>query len=53
MTRQILIVDDNFELAENLRELLELEGFDATVSVSAAEALEPLQILSEASRDRS
>jgi DNA-binding response OmpR family regulator len=39
MNRRILIVDDNADLAENLRELLELEGFDVCVFTSPTEAL--------------
>ncbi len=39
MSRKILIVDDNEELAENLAELLELEGFDPFVFTSPTEAL--------------
>jgi DNA-binding response OmpR family regulator len=39
MTRRVLIVDDNADLAENLRELLELEGFDVAVFTSPTEAL--------------
>lgn len=40
MSRRILIVDDNRDLAENLGELLELEGFEPTVLSSARAALE-------------
>jgi DNA-binding response OmpR family regulator len=40
MTRRVLIVDDNAELAENLRELLELEGFEALAFTSPLAALE-------------
>lgn len=39
MTRRVLIVDDNADLADNLRELLELEGFDVRVFTSPTEAL--------------
>ncbi len=39
MSRRVLIVDDNADLAENLRELLELEGFDVRVFTSPTEAL--------------
>lgn len=39
MSRRILIVDDNADLAENLRELLELEGFTVRVFTSPTEAL--------------
>lgn len=40
MSRRILIVDDNRDLAENLGELLELEGFEPTVLSSSRTALE-------------
>ncbi len=39
MSRRVLIVDDNADLAENLRELLELEGFDVRVFTSPTDAL--------------
>lgn len=39
MSRRILIVDDNAELAENLAELLELEGYEPRVFTSPTEAL--------------
>lgn len=39
MTRRVLVVDDNVQLAENLAELLELEGFEVTVFTSALLAL--------------
>lgn len=39
MSRRVLIVDDNADLAENLRELLELEGFEVRVFTSPTEAL--------------
>lgn len=39
MKRRVLVVDDNVDLAENLRELLELEGFDVQVFTSPAAAL--------------
>lgn len=39
MSRRILIVDDNRELAENLAELLELEGFEVRVFTSPTDAL--------------
>lgn len=35
----ILIVDDNVELAENIAEMLALEGYRTTVAASAEEAL--------------
>lgn len=35
----ILVVDDNVELAENIAEVLALEGFRATLAASAEEAL--------------
>jgi two-component system C4-dicarboxylate transport response regulator DctD len=37
--RRVLIVDDNAELADNLAELLELAGYQASVAGSAEEAL--------------
>ncbi|HEY8426784.1 MAG TPA: response regulator [Sandaracinaceae bacterium] len=39
MSRRVLIVDDNAELAENLREILELEGFEVCVFTSPSDAL--------------
>ncbi|MGB1017235.1 MAG: response regulator, partial [Nannocystaceae bacterium] len=38
MTR-VLIVDDNHELAENIAELLEDEGYETTVAFSSEQAL--------------
>ena len=38
MSRRVLIVDDNRALAENLAELLELEGFHTAVASQADEA---------------
>jgi two-component system response regulator MtrA len=40
MSRRVLIVDDNRDLAENLGELLELEGFEPTVLSSSRAVLE-------------
>jgi DNA-binding response OmpR family regulator len=40
MSRRVLIVDDNRDLAENLGELLELEGFHPIVLSSSVAALE-------------
>ncbi|MFW5921267.1 MAG: response regulator [Polyangiales bacterium] len=40
MARRVLVVDDNRELAENIAEILEGEGYEATVSVDPREALE-------------
>jgi len=39
VTRNVLIVDDNVALAENIAELLQLEGHQTTVAASAEEAL--------------
>lgn len=39
MTRRVLIVDDNADLAEDIGELLELEGFEVTVLTSPTETL--------------
>ena len=38
----VLIVDDNLELAENIAEILEDEGFDCDMADSAEHALERL-----------
>lgn len=38
-TPRVLIVDDNLEFAENIAEILEIEGFLTEVSGSAEEAL--------------
>jgi CheY-like chemotaxis protein len=42
MTRvlRILIVDDNVALAENLAEILELEGHETRLAITASEGLE-------------
>jgi CheY-like chemotaxis protein len=40
MVRRILVVDDNEALGENLRELLELEGFEVSLFTSPLAALE-------------
>lgn len=40
MARNVLLVDDNRELAENLAEILETEGFDAAVCDDPREALQ-------------
>lgn len=40
MSRRVLIVDDNRDLAENLGELLDLEGFESIVLSSSRAALE-------------
>jgi len=37
--RYVLIVDDNLELAENIAEILQLEGLSAEVVASAEDAL--------------
>jgi DNA-binding NtrC family response regulator len=39
MSKRVLIVDDNVGLAENIAELLQLEGHATTVAASAEEAL--------------
>jgi len=36
---RVLVVDDNLQLAENIAEILEIEGFETDVSGSAEEAL--------------
>lgn len=41
--RRVLIVDDNVELAENIAEILAMEGYVTTVASSAEEALERAQ----------
>jgi DNA-binding response OmpR family regulator len=38
--RRVLIVDDNVQLAENIAEILEFEGFRTDVAESAEEALQ-------------
>jgi DNA-binding response OmpR family regulator len=38
-TTQVLVVDDNQDLAENIAEILGLRGFVATIASSAEEAL--------------
>jgi DNA-binding NtrC family response regulator len=40
VSQRVLIVDDNRDLAENLGELLELEGYETTVMSSSRRALE-------------
>ena len=37
--RRVLIVDDNVGLAENIAEILELEGHETRVAITAAEGL--------------
>ena len=37
--RRILIVDDNVELAENIAEILQMDGYETDVAASAEEAL--------------
>lgn len=41
--QRLLIVDDNVDLAENLKEILEDEGLSVTVAPAGAEALEALR----------
>jgi DNA-binding response OmpR family regulator len=42
--RRVLVVDDNIELAENIAEILEMEGFLAEVAASVEDALKPSRI---------
>jgi CheY-like chemotaxis protein len=37
--RKVLVVDDNFELADNIAEVLSLSGYETVVANSAEEAL--------------
>ena len=39
----VLVVDDNRELAENIAEILELEGIDSTIAIDGASALSALR----------
>jgi DNA-binding response OmpR family regulator len=38
-TTTVLVVDDNQDLAENIAEILSLQGFEALIAASAEEAL--------------
>ena len=38
-SRRVLIIDDNVALAENIAEILQMDGHDTEVAVSAEEAL--------------
>ena len=42
-TTRILIVDDHLNLAENIAEILENEGYQARVAVSAEQALDTVE----------
>jgi two-component system, OmpR family, response regulator VicR len=42
--RRVLIVDDNVQLAENIAEILEFEGFRTDVALSAEEALKKVPV---------
>ncbi|HTE31526.1 MAG TPA: response regulator [Chryseolinea sp.] len=39
MKKKILVVEDTFEALDNLRELLELEGFEVVTAANGAEAM--------------
>jgi DNA-binding response OmpR family regulator len=42
-SRRVLIVDDNLDLAENIAEILELDGFVTDIAPSAEDALEKIR----------
>ncbi len=43
MTRKILIVEDDPDIAENLKELLEIEGYEADIAYNGDDALRNLR----------